>query len=125
MYVLDPAAMDNALNFQNSYYPGNVEVMNPGASFKVGVKQISGYAQMDFHGDFFGIPFSGNGGVKVINTSLISRSTSPAARSLMGWPTRWPDRWKPSETSPTSCLRSTWHSMSPTTSSCASPSPRL
>jgi TonB-dependent receptor len=44
--------------------------MNPGASFNVGVKQISGYVQTDFHGDFFGVPFSGNGGVKVINTRL-------------------------------------------------------
>ncbi|TDW61755.1 TonB-dependent receptor [Novosphingobium sp. PhB55] len=70
MYVLDPKAMDNALAFQNEFYPGNVEVMNPGASFNVGVKQISGYVQTDFHGDFFGVPFSGNGGVKVINTRL-------------------------------------------------------
>jgi TonB-dependent receptor len=70
MYVLDPKAMDNALNFQNQYYPGNVEVMNPGASFRVGVKQISGYFQMNFKGDLFGLPYSGNGGLKIINTRL-------------------------------------------------------
>ena len=70
LYVLDPKAMDNALAFQNEFYPGNVEVMNPGASFDVGVKQISGYVQTDFKGDLFGIPFSGNAGVKVINTKL-------------------------------------------------------
>jgi TonB-dependent receptor len=70
MYVLDPKAMDNALAFQNEFYPGNVEVMNPGASFNVGVKQISGYVQTDFHGDLFGVPFAGNAGVKVINTKL-------------------------------------------------------
>lgn len=70
MYVLDPKAMDNALAFQNSFYPGNVEVMNPGSSYKVGVKQFSGYVQTDFHGDLFGLPFSGNAGVKVINTKL-------------------------------------------------------
>ncbi|WP_304275813.1 TonB-dependent receptor [Caulobacter segnis] len=70
MYVLDPAAMDNALAFQNSYYPGNVEVMNPGASFNVGVKQTSGYIQGDFKGEVFGLPFTGNAGVKVIQTKL-------------------------------------------------------
>lgn len=70
MYVLDPKTMDNAVKFQDEFYPGNVDVMNPGASFKVGVKQISGYAQMDFSTDFFGIPLTGNGGVKVINTRL-------------------------------------------------------
>jgi TonB-dependent receptor len=70
MYVLDPKAMDNALKFQNSFYPGNVEVMNPGASFNVGVKQTSGYVQMNFKSDLFGIPYSGNAGVKIIDTRL-------------------------------------------------------
>jgi len=70
IYVLDPKVMDNALAFQNSFYPGNVEVQNPGASFNVGVKQISGYAQLNVKGDVFGIPVSGNAGVKIINTKL-------------------------------------------------------
>jgi len=70
MYVLDPAAMDNALAFQNNYYPGNVEVMNPGASFNVGVKQTSGYVQGDLKGELFGLSFNGNAGVKVIQTKL-------------------------------------------------------
>lgn len=70
IYVLNPGAMDNALAFQNSFYPGNVEVQNPGASFNVGVKQISGYVQMNVKGDVFGIPVSGNAGVKIINTKL-------------------------------------------------------
>ncbi len=70
IYVLDPKVMDNALAFQNSFYPGNVEIQNPGASFNVGVKQISGYAQLNVKGDVFGIPVSGNAGLKVINTKL-------------------------------------------------------
>ena len=70
IFALNPAAMDNALAFQNSYYPGNVEVMNPGASFNVGVKQTSGYGQVNFKGDLFGFGFSGNAGLKVINTKL-------------------------------------------------------
>ena len=70
MYVLDPKAMDHALAFQNSFYPGNVEVQNPGASFNVGVKQTSGYVQGDLRGELFGLTFSGNAGVKVIQTKL-------------------------------------------------------
>jgi iron complex outermembrane recepter protein len=70
IYVLNPGAMDNALAFQNSFYPGNVEVQNPGASFNVGVKQISGYLQMNVKGEIFGIPVSGNAGAKIINTKL-------------------------------------------------------
>jgi iron complex outermembrane receptor protein len=70
MYVLDPKAMDHALAFQNAFYPGNVEIQNPGASFNVGVKQTSGYLQGDFKGELFGLSFAGNGGVKVIQTKL-------------------------------------------------------
>ncbi len=70
VYVLDPKVMDNALAFQNSFYPGNVEVQNPGSSYAVGVKQISGYAQMNVQGEVFGIPVKGNAGLKVINTRL-------------------------------------------------------
>ncbi|TPG21628.1 TonB-dependent receptor [Sphingomonas koreensis] len=70
LYVLNPAAMDNAQKFQDGFYPGNVEVMNPGSSFNVGVKQISGYAQLDVKGEVFGIPVSGNAGLKIINTKL-------------------------------------------------------
>jgi len=70
LYVLDPKAMDNVLAFQNSFYPGNVEVANPGSSYAVGVKQASGYVQMDMKGDLFGIPVNANAGVKVINTRL-------------------------------------------------------
>ncbi len=70
VYTIDPNAMNNALAFQNSFYPGNVEVQNPGASYQVGVKQISGYTQMDFTGSLFGLPISGNAGVKIINTRL-------------------------------------------------------
>lgn len=70
VYVLDPKAMDNALAFQNQYYPGNVDVMNPGASFNVGVKQYSGYVQMNMQGDVFGIPVTANAGVKIIHTDL-------------------------------------------------------
>ena len=70
IYVIDPKAMDNALAFQNSFYPGNVEVMNPGASYGVGLKQITGYAQINLSGDVAGMPVHANAGVKVINTKL-------------------------------------------------------
>ena len=70
VYVLNPAAQDNAEKFQNQFYPGNVEIQNPGSSYRVGVKQITGYSQMDFNGDLFGIAFNGNAGLKVINTKL-------------------------------------------------------
>jgi TonB-dependent receptor len=70
LYVLDPKAMDNVLAFQNSFYPGNVEVENPGSSYAVGLKQISGYVQMDMKGELFGIPVNANAGVKVIDTKL-------------------------------------------------------
>ena len=70
VYTLNPSAMNNAEAFQNIYYPGNVEIQNPGSSFDVGVKQITGYTQLDLKGDLFGIPVTANAGVKIINTRL-------------------------------------------------------
>jgi TonB-dependent receptor len=70
VYTINPTAMNNALAFQNTYYPGNVEIQNPGSSYQVGVKQISGYTQMDVDGEVFGMHVSGNAGAKIINTKL-------------------------------------------------------
>jgi TonB-dependent receptor len=70
VYTLNPSAMNNAQAFQDTYYPGNVEIQNPGASYRVGVKQTTGYAQLDMTGDLFGIPVQANAGVKIINTQL-------------------------------------------------------
>ncbi len=69
VYVLDPHAQDDAVAFQNSFYPGNVETQLPGRSYGVGVKQTSGYVQANFNGDI-GLPISGNFGVRVIQTKL-------------------------------------------------------
>ncbi|MHA6718718.1 TonB-dependent receptor [Sphingomonas sp. RS6] len=71
IYVLDPHAMDDALSFQNSFYPGEVEHLNPGASYNVGIKQWSGYFQLNFKElQLGGITVRGNGGARVINTKL-------------------------------------------------------
>jgi TonB-dependent receptor len=70
VYTLNPTAMNDAQAFQNIFYPGNVEVQNPGASYRVGLKQITGYTQLDFKGDLFGVAVQGNAGLKVINTKL-------------------------------------------------------
>ncbi|WP_445193665.1 TonB-dependent receptor [Sphingomonas sp. Tas61C01] len=69
IYVLDPHAMDDALAFNNAFYPGNVETVLPGRSFGIDLKQTSGYAQGNFDVDI-GIPFRGNFGLKVIQTKF-------------------------------------------------------
>ncbi|MCH8686233.1 TonB-dependent receptor [Pedomonas mirosovicensis] len=69
IYVLDPKAMDNAQAFHDSFYPGNVEMMIPGQSYSVGIKQTSGYVQANIDTDI-GIPLRGNFGVQIINTKL-------------------------------------------------------
>jgi TonB-dependent receptor len=85
LYVLDPKAMDQALAFQNSFYPGNVDHVNPGASYAVGVKQTSGYVQLNFKDlDLFGINVAGNGGLRVINTDLDIRQNIVGATNPYG-----------------------------------------
>ncbi|MGU3391712.1 TonB-dependent receptor [Sphingomonas sp. M1A8_2b] len=45
------------------------------ASWKVGEKTYAGYAQVDLDGNLFGLPFTGNLGLRVIRTETLSRST--------------------------------------------------
>jgi TonB-dependent receptor len=68
-YVLNPAAMDNPRAFQDSLYPGNVDAIIPGQSYTVGLEELSYYLQANFGGTL-GVPYSGNFGVRVVDTSL-------------------------------------------------------
>ena len=70
LYVLDPKAMDDSEAWQNKFYPGSQNLVNPALSFDVHTKQISGYAQVSGEGELLGMPFRANGGLQVINTRL-------------------------------------------------------
>jgi TonB-dependent receptor len=69
LFVLDPKAQDHSEEWQNKFYPGSQISVQPGASYRVGVEQRSGYVQANFNTDI-GIPFSGNVGVRIIQTKL-------------------------------------------------------
>jgi TonB-dependent receptor len=73
LWVLDPKAMDNSEAFQNSFYPGSVNNVNPADSFGINLRQISGYAEVDGEGEVFGLPFKANGGVRIVNTRFTVR----------------------------------------------------
>lgn len=45
------------------------------ASWKVGEKTYAGYAQVDLDGNIFGLPFTGNLGLRVIRTETLSQGT--------------------------------------------------
>lgn len=85
IYVLDPRAMDNAQAFHDSHYPGNVEMVIPGQSYSVGVKQTSGYVQANMNADI-GIPVTGNFGVQIINTKLNIRQNDVGNDGAYGLP---------------------------------------
>ncbi|HEY0622489.1 TonB-dependent receptor [Sphingomonas sp.] len=70
IWVLDPRAMDDAEAFQNKFYPGNKNNVNPADSFDMNLRQIAGYVQINGEGEAFGIPFRANGGVRVVNTKF-------------------------------------------------------
>lgn len=70
LYVLDPKAMDNSEAWQNKFYPGSQNLVNPALSFDVNTRQISGYAQVSGEGELLGMPFRANGGLQVVNTKL-------------------------------------------------------
>jgi len=69
IYNLDPSVMDNVLAFQNSLYPGEIRSVDPGGTWRVGVKQTTGYVQGSFDGNET-LPFSGNIGARIVRTGL-------------------------------------------------------
>ncbi|WCT79902.1 TonB-dependent receptor [Novosphingobium humi] len=70
IYTINPMAMRDPLAFQNSFYPGNKEFVQPGQTFSVGFKQWSGFAQLNYAGEIGSMAFHANGGLRIINTSL-------------------------------------------------------
>lgn len=84
IYVLDPKAMDDSEAWQNKFYPGSINNVNPADSFTVNVRQISGYAQVSGEGELLGMPFRANGGVQVVNTRLNVRQNIVGAPQPYG-----------------------------------------
>ncbi|KQU53181.1 TonB-dependent receptor [Sphingomonas sp. Leaf339] len=84
IYVFDPKAIDNSEALQNEFYPGSVNNVNPADSFSLNLKQISGYAQVDGKGEVFGLPFSVNGGLRVVNTRFTVRQNVVGAPQPYG-----------------------------------------
>lgn len=84
LYVLDPKAMDDSESFQNKFYPGSINNVNPADSFSVDVRQISGYAQVSGEGEVLGMPFRANGGVRIVNTRLNVRQNIVGAPQPYG-----------------------------------------
>jgi TonB-dependent receptor len=68
-YNLDPKAMDNVLSYMETLYPGEKRNINPGDTWKVGVRQVSGYLQGNVDATLV-LPFNFNAGLRVIQTSL-------------------------------------------------------
>lgn len=86
IYVLDPAAMDDPLAFQNSFYPGNEEFVLPGRSYDIDLTQWSGYSQVNFESSLAGVPLRGNIGVRVLDTEFTVRQNLSGPGQPYGLP---------------------------------------
>ena len=69
-WAIDPNAMVNPIAYWNSLYPGTQQVAEPGTTWAVRLKELSGYLQGDFNGTMWDMPFNGNVGVRLIHTNL-------------------------------------------------------
>ncbi|OOG55752.1 TonB-dependent receptor [Rhodanobacter sp. B05] len=69
-WAVNPAAMDDPEAFWKSLYPGTIRQGEPGTTWGVGLKEMSGYLQGDFDGNIAGMSYSGNVGVRIIHTDL-------------------------------------------------------
>ena len=64
-YFIDPKAMDNAQSFQDSLYPGNVEVTNWARSYELDEDSHTLYFQANVEGEL-GLPYQANFGVQAV-----------------------------------------------------------
>ncbi len=85
-YAINPHAMDDPLAWQEKYWPGEVRVADPGASYQVGIKQKSGYVQANMSGVIGNLPYKLNAGVQYIKTDLNVVQNLPGASGLYGAP---------------------------------------
>jgi TonB-dependent receptor len=69
-WAINPNAMINPVSYWKSLYPNTVEVAEPGTTWGVKLKELSGYLQADFNGTLGDMPYSGNLGVRMIHTNL-------------------------------------------------------
>jgi TonB-dependent receptor len=67
---IDPRAMDDPEGYWKSLYPGTLRQIDPGTTWAVRMKENSGYVQGNLEGNIGSMPYSGNVGVRVINTDL-------------------------------------------------------
>jgi TonB-dependent receptor len=67
---IDPRAMDNPESYWKSLYPDTMRQGDPGTTWGVRMKESSGYLQANLEGNLGSMPYSGNVGVRVIDTDL-------------------------------------------------------
>ena len=69
-WAVNPNAMVNPISYWKSLYPDTTEVAEPGTSWDVQLKELTGYLQGDFDGTLGDMPYNGNIGVRMIHTNL-------------------------------------------------------
>ncbi len=67
---INPYAMDNPLAFWQSLYPNTTTQEAPGITWNVWMKELANYLQADVRGQLGSMPYSGNIGVRFIQTNL-------------------------------------------------------
>ncbi|MCP8900984.1 TonB-dependent receptor [Gilvimarinus xylanilyticus] len=78
--ALDPAQWDSPLAFMNRLYPGTRTVEDPAYAYNVEEASAEVFGQLNFGSDtgLFGVPYSGNFGLKVMQTDrTVERNTVP------------------------------------------------
>ncbi|QNK02187.1 TonB-dependent receptor [Dyella telluris] len=69
-WAINPNAMVNPIDYWKSLYPDTIQVAEPGTTWAVRLKELSGYLQADFNGTLWDMPYAGNVGVRMIHTNL-------------------------------------------------------
>ena len=81
--AINPAAMSDPLAFMNRLYPGSAIYHDPTGSFHVNENVWSAYLQADLEGRLV-VPFTGNVGVRYVNTALDIYGDQVASDQFIG-----------------------------------------
>ena len=85
---VDPKSMDDSVAFEQRLFGvAPIQYTDPTASYRVTEKETSGYFQADFGGEhlpLIGLSYSGNIGVRVVNTELAIRNFETNGADYIG-----------------------------------------
>jgi TonB-dependent receptor len=99
-WAVDPHTFDNPIEFQNKTFGASSRLVNPSSSYDITLEELSSYASANFKAGIF----SGNLGVRVIQTTLETLANTTSGITVANGDTTIPDGKVKTESTKTNVL---------------------